>query len=222
MTEPKKATITEFFKFTKVEGTLNLQGAARQIAGGMAEHSEHSEQADWDAAAAMETADAPLIDKGSNTADGGPVLASEPITEELNKTEVQPGGSLQAPAAPTPDEHFVFGAYYEDTVLAALLRRVLTLAVRTPRVTPIPIAMRHAWSETRVRSRFPSFAPPPPCCLHAMTPTARRVRPRRGARHHGNLGTYDVVDVRATDGAAGWQQRWADQNIRGCLHLRVR
>ena len=185
----------------------------------MAEHSEHSEQADWDAAAAMETADAPLIDKGSNTADGGPVLASDPITE--GKTQVQPGGSLQAPPA-TPPEHIVFGAYYEDTVLAALLRRVLTLAVRTPRVTPIPIAMRHAWSETRVRSRFPSFAPPPPCCLHAMTSTARRVRPRRGARHHGNLGTYDVVDVRATDGAAGWQQRWADQNIRGCLHLRVR
>ena len=131
----------------------------------MAEHSEHSEQADWDAAAAMETADAPLIDKGSNTADGGPVLASDPITE--GKTQVQPGGSLQAPAAPTPDEHFVFGAYYEDTVLAALLRRVLTLAVRTPRVTPIPIAMRHAGP----KHAFAHASLPSPLLLHvAFTP----------------------------------------------------
>jgi hypothetical protein len=131
----------------------------------MAEHSEHSEQADWDAAAAMETADAPLIDKGSNTADGGPVLASDPITE--GKTQVQPGGSLQAPPA-TPPEHIVFGAYYEDTVLAALLRRVLTLAVRTPRsVTPIPIAMRHAGP----KHAFAHASLPSPLLLHvAFTP----------------------------------------------------
>ena len=120
-------------------------------------HSEHSEQADWDAAAAMETADAPLIDKGSNAADGGPVLAGDPITED--KTRVQPGGSLQAPAAAAAGKHIVFGAYYEDTVLAALLRRVVNLAVRTRR-TPIPFA-RHARSDTRVRSCPFPFLPRP-------------------------------------------------------------